>query len=265
VHRIVRWHIHRASSFHNSSMLPMFLSVLVCPIASCAVLPSPIMLRFMPSPVPLSATHLVSQPVWCSAVFDFHRPDISYVVQQVCLHMHDPRVFTSRHSSVSCATFVGYLAIVSSFTHPRPLVCPYTDDDWPRCSETRRSTSGYVVFLEDNLVCWPSKRQSIMSRSSVEAEYRAVANGVAEASYQRQLLQEFKSPLTKSSVVYCDNVSDVYLSTKPVQHQRTKHIEIDLHFVCEHIVISDVRVLSCPNDVSIYEHLYQGGAHFCLL
>jgi hypothetical protein len=74
----------------------------------------------------------------------------------------------------------------------------------------------------------------------------AVANSVAEASRLCQLLQELRNPLTKSSLVYCDNVSVVYLSTNRVQHQRTKHIEIDLHFVRKRVAIGDVRVLHVP-------------------
>ena len=76
--------------------------------------------------------------------------------------------------------------------------------------------------------------------------YRAIANGVAEASWLRQLLAELHSPLTRSTLVYCDNVSVVYLSTNPVQHQRTKHVEIDLHFVGDQVAIIDVRVLHIP-------------------
>jgi hypothetical protein len=122
----------------------------------------------------------------------------------------------------------------------------YTDADWAGCPETRRSTSGFAAFLGTSLVSWSSKRQHTVSRSSVEAEYRAIANGVAEASWLRQLLQELGQPLQQATLVYCDNVSAVYLSTNPVQHQRTKHIEIDLHFVRERVAAGVVRVLHVP-------------------
>jgi hypothetical protein len=102
------------------------------------------------------------------------------------------------------------------------------------------------VFLGTNLISWSSKRQNVVSRSNAEAEYRAVANGVAEDCWLRQLLQELHAPLTKSTLVYCDNVSVVYLSTNPIQHQRTKHVKIDLHFVRERMAIGDVCVLHVP-------------------
>jgi hypothetical protein len=85
----------------------------------------------------------------------------------------------------------------------------------------------------------------VVSCSSAKAEYRAVANGVAKASWLRQLLAELHTPLSRSTLIYCDNVSAVYLSN-PIQHQRTKHVEIDLHFVRDRVAIGEVRVLHVP-------------------
>jgi hypothetical protein len=102
------------------------------------------------------------------------------------------------------------------------------------------------VFLGDNLDSWSAKRQTVVSCSSAEAEYRAVANGVTEATWLRQLLHELQTPLSRYTLVYCDNISTVNLSTNPVQHQRTKYVEIDLHFVREKVAIGKVHVLHVP-------------------
>ncbi|GJZ55433.1 ribonuclease H-like domain-containing protein [Tanacetum coccineum] len=81
----------------------------------------------------------------------------------------------------------------------------------------------------------------------LEAEYRGVANAVAETCWLRNLLRELHTPLTTATLVYCDNVSAVYLSSNPVQHQRTKHIEIDIHFVRDLVAAGHIRVLHVPS------------------
>ncbi|GKG20178.1 ribonuclease H-like domain-containing protein, partial [Tanacetum coccineum] len=105
----------------------------------------------------------------------------------------------------------------------------------------------YCVFLGNNLLSWSSKRQPTLSRSSDEAEYRGVANAVAETCWLRNLLRELHSSLSSATLIYCDNVSAVYLSCNPVQHQRTKHIEIDIHFVYDLVAAGQVRVLHVPS------------------
>ena len=177
----------------------------------------------------------------------FTRPDIAYAVQQVCLYMHDPR---EPHLAALKRILRYIRGTLHLGLHLRPSTLDdlvvYSDADWAGCPDTRKSTSGYAVFLGDNLVSWSSKRQNTVSRSSAEAEYRAVANGVAEASWLRQLLHELHTPLRRAILVYCDNISAVYMSSNPVQHQRTKHIEIDLHFVREKVAMGAVRVLHVP-------------------
>jgi hypothetical protein len=177
----------------------------------------------------------------------FTRPDIAYAVQQVCLHIHDPREshLTAMKHILRYLLGTPDYGLLLRRSRSTDLIV-YTDADWAGCPDTRRSTSGYAVFLGDNLVSWSAKRQTVVSRSSAEAEYRVVANGVAEATWLRQLLLELQSPPSRYTLVYCDNISVVYLSNNPVQHQRTKHVEIDLHFVREKVVIGQVRVLHVP-------------------
>nr|GEW37959.1 hypothetical protein [Tanacetum cinerariifolium] len=105
-----------------------------------------------------------------------------------------------------------------------------------------------LVFTYMILLLYLSaKRQHIISRSRAEAEYRGVANVIAETAWLRNLLRELHSPLLTATLVYCDNVSAVYISANPVQHQQTKHIQIDIHFVHDMVKADHVRVLHVPS------------------
>jgi hypothetical protein len=189
----------------------------------------------------------------------FSRPDIAYAVQQVCLHMHtlrEPHLTALKRILRYLRDSLDYGLLL----RPSPTLelVVYTDADWAGCPDTRRSTSGYAIFLGTNLVSWAAKRQPVINRSSAEAEYRVMANGVAEPSWLRQLLHELHSPLQRATLVYCDDVSVVYLSTNPMQHQRTKHVEIDLHFVRERVAGDDVRVLSVPTTLQFTDIFAKG-------
>ncbi|XP_071725985.1 uncharacterized mitochondrial protein AtMg00810-like [Rutidosis leptorrhynchoides] len=189
----------------------------------------------------------------------FTRPDISYAVQQICLHMHAPHV-AHMHALKRVIRYIkGTLSLGLHITSSRSRdLVSFTDADWGGCPDTRRSTSGYCVYLGDNLISWSSKRQPIVSRSSAEAEYRGVANAVSEVCWLRNLLLELKCPIPKATLVFCDNVSAIYLSGNPVQHQRTKHIELDIHFVREKVAKGHIRVLHVPTRYQIDDIFTKG-------
>ncbi|XP_026400400.1 uncharacterized protein LOC113296305 [Papaver somniferum] len=189
----------------------------------------------------------------------FTRPDISYVVQQVCLFMHDPR---EAHMQ-SIKRILRYLQGTLDhclFLSASPItgLTAYSDTDWAGCMDSHRSTSGYCIFLGDNLISWSSKRQATVSRSNAEAEYRGVYNAVAETTWLRNLLLELHIPLRRATVVYCDNISAIYMSGDPVQHQRTKHVEINIHFVRERVRVCEIHVLHVPSD-SQYAEIFTNG------
>ncbi|KAK4363537.1 hypothetical protein RND71_018778 [Anisodus tanguticus] len=182
----------------------------------------------------------------------FMRPYISYIVQQICLHMYIPM---DEHMNalkqilryVQGTLHFGLHLYKSSLSD----LTSYSDADWGGCPDTRRSTPGYCMFLGDNLFSWSSKRQPTPSRFSAEAEYRGIENVVSESCWICNLLLELHCSIHKATLVYCDNVSAIYLSSNPVQHQRTKHIEMDIHFVREKVAKGHVRVCHVPSRYQI--------------
>ncbi|XP_060202718.1 uncharacterized mitochondrial protein AtMg00810-like [Lycium barbarum] len=122
------------------------------------------------------------QLVGASQYLTFTRPDISYAVQQVCLHMHDPRIKHMTAPKRILRYIQGSIDFgLHLYKSTVNSLVSYTDADWGGCPDTRSSTSGYCVFFGDNLISWSSKRQPTLSRSSAEAEYRGVANVVSES------------------------------------------------------------------------------------
>jgi hypothetical protein len=119
----------------------------------------------------------------------------------------------------------------------------FSDSDWACCLDSRKSVTGYCVFLGSSLISWKSKKQHIISRSSSEAEYRALASLSCEIQWLHFLLTDLQVPISAPSAVYCDNRSAIYLAHNPTFHERSKHIEIDCHVVREKIQKGIIHLL----------------------
>jgi len=132
------------------------------------------------------------------------------------------------------------------------LVSAFSDADWAGCVDDRRSTGGFAVFLGNNLISWSARKQPTVSRSSTEVEYKALANATAEMIWVQKILTELQVPHPPAARLWCDNLGATYLSANPVFHARTKHIEIDFHFVRERVAhkLLDIRFINSSDQLA---------------
>jgi len=117
----------------------------------------------------------------------------------------------------------------------------YCDSDWASCPMSRRSVSGFCIKLGTSLISWKAKKQNTISRSSAEAEYRCMAQTVAKLTWLKGLLQELQVKVQLPINLYCDNKAALQIAANPMYHERTKHIEIDCHFIREKLQEGLVR------------------------
>ncbi|GJV57005.1 ribonuclease H-like domain-containing protein [Tanacetum coccineum] len=188
----------------------------------------------------------------------FTRPDMSYAVQQICLYMHDLR----EPHFAALKRILRYVQrmwiLVSSCTFPLLLLWLVIQMLIRQVVHPHAGLLQVIVYFWVIIFCRDQLNISTLSLAPVpKAEYRGVANVVAETAWLRNLLRELHSPLSTATLIYYDNVSVVYMSANPVQHQRTKHIEIDIHFVRDMVTVGQVRVLQVPSRYQ-YADIFKG-------
>uniref|UniRef100_A0A2N9IZW0 Integrase catalytic domain-containing protein n=1 Tax=Fagus sylvatica TaxID=28930 RepID=A0A2N9IZW0_FAGSY len=199
---------------------------------------------------PLPDPHAYRSLVGALHYLTFTRPDISFSIHQVCQYMSAPTTIHFAAAKRILRYLRGTLFHGIAF-HPGPLtLSAYTDADWAGDPDDRRSTSGYLVYLGSNPITWSAKKQPTVSRSSTESEYRALAIASAELCWIRALLKDLGIYLSQPPLLWCDNVSALAIASNPVFHARTKHIEVDFHFVRERVLRKDLIVKGDDEDLS---------------
>jgi transposase InsO family protein len=212
--------------------------------------------RFDGTPLPDYSAYrsLVGALQYCTLT----RPDISYSVNQLCQHLHHP---TSAHWTAAkrVLRFLKDTCDHGLTYSPSNLqLNAFCDSDWAGSPDDRRSTSGSAVFLGESLLSWSAKKQNVVSRSSTEAEYRSLALVTAELFWIRMLFCELRISLPTAPIIWCDNLSALALASNPVYHARTKHIEVDYHFVREKVLNKDISIAFISTDDQIADIFTKG-------
>lgn len=172
------------------------------------------------------------------------RPDISFSVHYLSQFMSSP---TQQHL-VAAHRVLRYIkhtpgqGILFSRTSDLQLKA-YSDSDWATCPDTRRSVTGFAIFLGNSLISWKSKKQATVSRSSAEAEYRALATTTCELQWLVYLLNDLHLTHSLSALIFTDSKSALSIASNPVLHEKTKHIEIDCHLVREKLKQGLIKIL----------------------
>ncbi|CAL1411860.1 unnamed protein product [Linum trigynum] len=118
----------------------------------------------------------------------------------------------------------------------------YADADYAGCLDTRRSTSGWCVKVGNSFISWRCKKQDRVSKSSTEAEYRSMSEVASEIVWLKRLLAELGVSIQPPVRLHVDNTSAIRIATNPVLHDRTKHIEVHVHYIRQLVVEGEVEL-----------------------
>lgn len=159
------------------------------------------------------------------------RPDISYTVQQLSQYVASPRD-THIQATLHLLKYLKGTVTKGLFypVQPHLKLTGFSNSDWASCLITRKSLTGWCIFLGHLLVSWKTKKQATVSRSSTEAEYGSMASTTCELLWLSYLLKDLHIPVVFPVTLFCDNKSAQQIAANPCFHDRTKHMDIDCHF-----------------------------------
>lgn len=184
------------------------------------------------------------------------RPDLAFTVQHLSQFLQQPREAHYKalmHVLRYVASTMGQGILLKGNEHL--TLQAYSDSDWGACLTTRRSISGYVMLLGNSPISWKSKKQHTVSKSSSEAEYRAMSAAAGEVTWMVRLLEELGVRQLKPVTLFCDNQSAIHIAKNPVHHERTKHIEIDIHFTRDKVLEGLLQITYLPTESQIADVL----------
>lgn len=195
-----------------------------------------------------SASHLLTDPTPYRSItgalqyLTLTRPDLAFAVNQLCQHLHQPTIADYTALKRVLRYLKGSLTSGISFQRGSLHLIGYSDADWAGDPMDRPSTSGFCIFLGDSPVSLSSKKQPTVARLSIEAKYRSLAHTTAEICWLHMLLCDLHIFLPNCPALWCDDLSAISLASNPVFHERTKHVEVDYHFMREKVLFKDLRV-----------------------
>eukprot|EP00253_Pinus_taeda_P022241 PITA_22241 len=177
------------------------------------------------------------------------RPDLSFAVGLVARFLQNPRESHWKAAKRILRYVRGTIQFGIHYSaKATPLLVGFTDSDWAGAPDDRKSTAGYVFTLGSGPITWACKKQAAISLSSAEAEYRGAVEASKEALWLRQILSELGFEQQHPTTLWCDNQSAIQLCKDPVQHQRSKHIELHMHFIRKLIHDHVLEVQYCSTD-----------------
>ena len=186
------------------------------------------------------------------------RPDIAFAVGAVSRYSSNPgeghwkavkRILRYLKGTITYELTYGEAATLQG----------YTDADWAGAIDDRHSTSGYVFKLSGGAITWSSKKQATVALSSTEAEYMGLCQATKEATWIKRLLIKLEHHQANDSVnIYCDNQGVIALAKNAVHHTRTKHIDVQYHFIREKVQKNEIKILYCGTEDMVADIFTKG-------